>query len=351
MNPYGRWRLPAEWEDQSAVYLAWPKNPETWPGHLPEVQQTFLILIQTLTRHQTVRLIVESEATGQEIFNTSGFSTLANLEIAVAPYNDSWIRDTGPLYTSNVESPGNFLAHDFRFNAWGGKYEPWDEDDRLAEHILRHFPCPARRHCFVLEGGSIDSNGQGSLLTTEQCLLNPNRNPEYNQEAIDRLLKETFGCQRILWLGSGIEGDDTDGHVDDITRFVSPTRVLTVRASSRTDPNYQPLEENFRRLKCLGDQDGNPLEVIDIPLPDCEVSGPFGRCPASYANFFIANKQVLVPVFGAPNEESVLRVFSDCFPDREIVPIESRGLVAGLGAIHCLTKEQPDLSGVMTSPG
>jgi agmatine deiminase len=261
------------------------------------------------------------------------------VRIAHIPYNDSWVRDTGPIF---VQGPDGLIAQDFRFNAWGSKYEPWDDDDRLADQFCRMFEFPCQRHAdFVLEGGSIDINGQGTLLTTRQCLLNPNRNPQLDQDGIEEVLKQSLGIERILWLNEGIEGDDTDGHIDDIARFVAPSRILTTLAHDQSDANYDALKENHAALKQMGDQDGNQLEIVDIPTPDLNLQGPFGPCPATYANFYIGNNVVLVPVFGAPNQESVLSVFRDLFPAHSIAPIDCTGLVCGLGAIHCITQQVP----------
>ncbi|MBX2825609.1 MAG: agmatine deiminase family protein [Gammaproteobacteria bacterium] len=336
------YRMPAEWEPHDATWLAWPKNTETWPEHLNQARRTFLDMISALAAHENVVLLIDQSSHGDLLQNTE-FQSLSQERILLHlhPYNDSWIRDAGPIFiTSSSESPA-ILAHDFIFNAWGAKYEPYTEDDRIPELAMNQFGIDVIQHQLVLEGGSIDVNGRGTLITTEQCLLHPNRNPHLNRESIEAELKRCLGIQRILWLGGGIEGDDTDGHVDDITRFVDETTVLTVRENQKNDPNYEPLEENFRRLKQSGDQDGNALTVVDIPMPDIYLEGPFGRSPASYANFLIANQQVLVPVYGAPNEASVLSIFRDLFPERKIVPIDSVGLVCGLGSIHCVTQQQP----------
>lgn len=334
--------MPAEWAPHRATWLAWPKNTETWPEHLQEAQSTFLKMIHHLTRDELVRLLVPSS--DEALLPKIPSPSRERVEFLKIPYNDSWIRDSGPIFVQEKTTGENLLAHDFIFNAWGDKYRPWEDDDAIprrgmAASALQDIP--VLQHDLVLEGGSIDVNGRGTLITTEQCLLNPNRNPSLDREAIEERLKASLGIQRILWLGGGIEGDDTDGHVDDITRFVNETTVITMRACSRSDVNYQPLEDNFQRLKSAGDQDGNKLTVVDLPLPDRDLTGPFGRSPASYANFYIANGKVLIPVYGAPNESSVLSVFCDLFPDREVIPIDCVGLVCGLGAIHCVTQQEP----------
>lgn len=335
--------MPAEWAPHQATLLAWPDNPETWPEHLDAARRAFLDMIEALLPHENVILLArdcEASDSMESQLQARSLSGSNRLRIAHIPYNDSWLRDTGPLFVYTPDD--EWVALDFRFNAWGGKYEPYDDDDQLARRISRMQGWPLSSHdSFILEGGSIDVNGDGTLLTTRQCLLNPNRNPDWSPEAIEGLLRKTLGISRILWLDEGIVGDDTDGHIDDIARFVGPTRVLTTLAHSRSDPNEAALRHNWSLLKTMGDQDGNLLEIIDIPTPDLDLRGPFGPCPASYANFYIANNVVLVPVFQAPNEESVLSVFRDLFPERSIIPIDCRGLVCGLGAIHCVTQQVP----------
>ncbi len=319
-------------------------NPETWPDHRAEAERAYLDIIEALTPHETVILITpgcgKDDPVDRALESRPGIRK-DNVRRLHIPYNDSWVRDTGPIFVKNDQG---LLAHDFRFNAWGDKYQPWDDDDRLASHCCRtlEFPCHYHEN-FILEGGSIDANGQGTLLTTRQCLLNPNRNPHLDQTSIEEKLKQSLGVKRILWLNEGIEGDDTDGHIDDIARFVSPTRILTTLAHDRADPNWDALKENYAALKKMGDQDGNRLEIIDIPTPDIIVRGPFGRCPATYANFYIANNVVLVPVFDAPNQENVLSTFRDLFPTHTITPIDCRGLICGLGAIHCITQQIPKM--------
>ena len=338
--------MPAEWEPQEAVWLAWPKNEETWPEHMAQARAAYAEMITALTRHQKVVLVVEGCADDDEVeaLLTPYPVDRSRLKVVHIPYNDSWMRDTGPIFITKPGAEHPLVAHDFIFNAWGAKYEPYSDDDAIPQHAARMFGFPLIRHTMVLEGGSIDVNGQGTVLTTRQCLLNKNRNPTLTQEQIEANLKRFLGVQRVLWLDEGIEGDDTDGHIDDITRFVAPNRVVTVMENHKNDPNYGPLKTNLAKLKTYGDQDGNKLEVIDLPMPDIRVEGPFGRSPASYANFLIADQCVLVPVYSAPNQESVLSIFRDLFPGREIVPVECTGLVAGLGSIHCVTQQQPGLA-------
>lgn len=341
------YRMPAEWEPQDAIWLAWPDNPETWPVHLQATRGVFAQMIAALCHHQKVFLLTKDCSADDSVHQHLDPLTFPreNLRLVHIPYNDSWVRDSGPIFITCPGADHPLVAHDFTFNAWGAKYEPYDDDDAIPRHAaqLLRIPCVTHPN-FVLEGGSIDLNGQGCLLTTRQCLLNPNRNPHLSQEQIEARLRRFLGVTHILWLDEGIEGDDTDGHVDDITRFVSPTRILTVVEPNRADPNHAPLAANLAKLRSLRDPHGNPFEIIEIPMPDRHVEGPFGRSPASYANFLIANGCVLVPTYSAPNEASVLSTFRHLFPDREIIPIECTPLVAGLGSIHCVTQHQPRTS-------
>jgi agmatine deiminase len=229
---------------------------------------------------------------------------------------------------------------DCEYNAWGGKYPPWDLDAQVAAHMAELLGVPRFAGDFVLEGGSVDVNGAGALLTTEQCLLNPNRNPSLDQAEIEQRLRRLLGVEQIIWLGDGIVGDDTDGHVDDLCRFVGPRTVVTVTESDPADDNYRALAENLERLRAVRLADGQGLEIIELPMPaPLSIGGQ--RVPASYANFYIANRAVLLPVFDDPQDEIAARRLQACFPDRRVVPIDCRDLVWGLGAIHCLTQQVP----------
>jgi agmatine deiminase len=308
-------RWPAEWELHRATWLAWPHNPETWPGHLEGVAA-----MEEAARRRLSRAGIER-----------------NLEFHHFPTNDAWVRDHGPVF---VKSASEVAVVDFRFDAWGRKYPPWDLDDRIPRAIaaarqMRRFGVEV-----VLEGGSVDGNGCGSVLTTESCLLNPNRGPSRTREALEQVLHDTLGATRVIWLAGGIEGDDTDGHVDDLCRFVDPTTVVAAEEGDPRDPNHAPLAENLRRLRGICDQDGKPLAVATLPMPPpLRIAGL--RCPASYANFYLANGVALVPVFEVPSDARALAVLRELLPGRDVVPIPARELVVGLGAVHCLTQQEP----------
>jgi agmatine deiminase len=258
------------------------------------------------------------------------------------PTNDAWCRDHGAIFVTR-EGDTPLAALDCGFNAWGGKYPPWDLDDRIARQMAEALEVPRFEGGLVLEGGSIEVNGAGTVLTTENCLLNPNRNPALERADIEATLRALLGVQQVLWLGDGIVGDDTDGHVDDITRFVSRDTVVTAVETDRGDENYRPLLENLERLRSMCLPDGTPLRIIELPMPR-PVYHQGERLPASYANFYIANSLILMPAFMQPADETAASVLAACFPGRRIVPVDCRELVVGLGAFHCLTQQVPAVS-------
>ncbi len=326
-----RLRMPAEWEPLTRVWVAPPHNAETWPGCLPQAQQQFAEFTRKLA--EVVEVV-----------------DVATLGIAT---NDSWIRDYGPIFTTSTPPPSGGRGegkaiHDFHFNGWGGKYEVRDKDDVVPQHIARHLGVPIRIHDFVLEGGSIDVNGIGTVMTTEQCLLNANRNPHLTREQIEQQLHQVLGTRHIIWLPGGIVGDDTDGHIDDIARFVAPDRVVAIRAP-QSHPDFEMLDANWQALQSVRDQNGNRLTIVELPVPDLfhydfpdDEHGPGGHLPvpASYANFLIANNAVFVPVFGQPSDEVALSQMEQAMPGYRIEPIRAEWLVVGLGALHCLTMQE-----------
>jgi agmatine deiminase len=255
------------------------------------------------------------------------------------PTDDAWVRDHGAIFVTRPGTRAPVAAVAFRFNAWGGKYPPWDRDDAVASRMAAILRVPCFDGGIVLEGGSVDVNGRGALLTTEQCLLNPNRNPGMSREGIEARLRAMLGVSQVLWLGEGIEGDDTDGHVDDITRFVAPARVLTVVAPPGA-PNHEALAANRARLGAMRLADGTPLEVLELPMPHA-VDGDGAPLPASYANFYVANRVVLMPAYDDALDAEAARRIGACFPGRRVHPIDCRDLVHGLGALHCLTQQVP----------
>ncbi len=335
-----RYRMPAEWEPHEATWLSWP-NPEgiSFPGNYDRILPVFAKMVDSLAGSERVRINVadlEMEKTVRG--HLAGVET-AHVEYCHIPTNEPWCRDHGAIFVVREEPP-SVAAVNWDYNAWGGKYPPFDLDDAVPSKMASLLEIPVFDAGMVLEGGSIDVNGAGALLTTEACLLNPNRNPTLTKQQIEQRLHDYLGVKAVLWLGDGIEGDDTDGHVDDITRFVNRTTVVTAVETDSSDRNFGILQDNIERLKSMRIEDGTPLHVLELPMPP-RIERDGRRLPASYANFYIANTVVLLPVFGAPQDAEAESVLQAAFPTRKIVGIDCRELIWGLGAFHCLTQQQP----------
>lgn len=336
------YRMPAEWEPQAAIWLAWPHNPDTWADHgIADVRRVYAETIRVLGSGQRIHLLVNDEAA-----ETAARDTLIDAGVDVGPVTffqiptrDTWIRDYGPTFLVHKKTGAVALTR-WEFNAWGGKYQDLIPDTEIPRAINRHLALPLFDAGIVLEGGSIEVNGAGTVITTEQCLLNPNRNPHLNRDQVEEFLREFLGVSHVIWLGDGIVGDDTDGHVDDIARFVDPGTVVCVVEDDPDDPNYAPLRDNYERLARASDQDGRRLRVIAMPTPGV-IADASGRLPASYANFYIGNEAVVVPVFGVRADDRAMDVLRGLFPGRHVVGVDSRHMVAGLGAIHCCSQQQP----------
>lgn len=339
--------MPAEWEPHAATWLSWPRNRVTWPGVLlKDVERVYREMIAALLPHERVNLLVASKAEAARVLKglDASKAPLSHLAFHRVRTVDTWIRDYGPLFVVGTRAPKKAFTK-WIFNAWGGKYKDLARDTGAVDRIeaLKNVTrFDVRR---VMEGGSIDLNGRGTCLTTEQCLLNPGRNPGLSREGIERLLAENLGARHVVWLKEGIEGDDTDGHVDDITRFVGPSTIVTVVEGDRSDKNHAILKENLEILRRSADQDGRRFRVVELPMPGRvgigRRDGSHDRLPASYANFYIANGTVLVPVYSHPNDKGALKVIKSQFKDRKIVAIECSSLVYGLGSIHCVTQQEP----------
>ena len=335
--------MPAEWERHDATWISWPKNQESFRGDvLAEVERTYLKIIGELSKGERVGILVDSENEKTRV--TEMLSSIEcvkeNIDFHIIPTTDVWIRDYGPIFIKRSDIRRIEVAYThWRFNAWGMKYEGMADDTHVPEKMplkeFKGFKVP-----IVLEGGSIDTNGIGTFLTTEQCLLNKNRNPELSKGKIEGFLRSYLGALSVIWLGRGLEGDDTDGHVDDIARFVSRNTVLCAYEEDSSDANYEALDKNFRILQNSEDQDGRRLNVVKMPMPGkIEMDGI--RLPASYMNFYISNRSVLVPTFAVESDEKAINILKELFPGRNIVGIDCRGLVEGFGAIHCATQQQP----------
>ncbi len=333
--------LPAEWEPQKAVWYTWPQNADTWTPVWEDAKAAYREIIRASLHYQDVNLLVNDEPLRGKLrreFEAVSAEARFRLEVFVCPTNDSWIRDYGAI---TVRAEGSALVTlDFTFNSWGGKYPPWDKDDAVPLFMADVGGRKAVGVDFVLEGGSIDVNGRGKLLTTTQCLLNPNRNPTLDRDKIERIMHGWLGIDQTLWLESGINGDDTDGHVDDLARFSDARTVLCAIESDSRDENYLPLKRNIEALNRYART--ADLEVVEVPMPARQVKADL-RTPATYLNFLILNGAVLVPVFQDKRDDKTLQMFEERFRDRRIEPIDCRSLVFGQGAIHCSSMQEPDV--------
>jgi agmatine deiminase len=330
--------MPAEWEPHQATWISWPKDPDTFPPSiLPKVEDAYVQMVRALAAGEEVRILVNDSKTGKRVSTMlRGVDKVSILELATV---DVWVRDYGPTYVK-----GRDLALvKWRFNAWGDKYADLLPDDDAGTRIADLTGLRVFRPGVVLEGGSIDVNGSGTILTTEQCLLNPNRNLGLGRGELESVLKENLGVSNVIWLEKGIEGDDTDGHVDDIARFVGPGKVVVAEEGNPSDNNHGPLEKDRNLLVGASDERGRSLTVTPIPMPS-EISSEDGRLPASHLNFYVGNSAVLVPTFGGRSDRIAIKVLEDALPDREAVGIDCRALVYGLGTLHCVTQQVPSLT-------
>lgn len=339
--------MPAEWHPHAGTWLTWPTDPETWPDRVDRVEKIYLEIIAALAPHETVNLLVDDAATEQVVRRRCNFAAVENLRFHRIPTVDSWIRDYGPNFLVSGSSGGAF--NDWIFNAWGNKYEALKRDDRVPRLLEPILQLPRFEPGIVMEGGAIEVNGNGCVLTTKQCLLNPNRNPKLTRSEIEDYLKNYLGVVKVLWLGEGIVGDDTDGHIDDIARFVARDIIVCAVEDDPEDANYDLLQDNLDRLKRMTDANDSPFEIVTLPMPGV-VGGEstdtrnLDRLPASYANFYIANNVVLLPVFGHENDARAADTLQRVFPNRRVIPINCEPLVWGMGTIHCLTQQQPQIN-------
>jgi agmatine deiminase len=338
------YRMPAEWEPHAGTWFTWPR-PEgiSFPGQYAPVPGVYAELIRHLVAVEDVNINVwhaEMEAWVRGLLERERVP-LARVHFHHFPAYEPWCRDHGPIFVVRERDGRRERAVvDWGYNAWGGKYPPYDLDDAVPRHVARLRGLPLFSPGIVMEGGALDVNGRGTLLTTESCLLNPNRNPQLTKPQIEQHLKDYLGVSHILWLGDGIAGDDTDGHVDDLTRFVNPTTVVTVVEEDPADENFAPLRENLGRLRTMKDQAGRPLRVVELPMPR-RIEHEGQRLPASYANFYIANGLVLVPTYRDASDSLALTILQREFPDRRVVGVDSSELIWGLGSFHCITQQEP----------
>ena len=342
-------RMPAEWEPHHATWLGWPHNASDWPGKFAPIPWVYGEIVRALASGEIVRILVNSaqhERQARHVLERVGVD-LDRVEFFRFPTDRGWTRDFGPLFVRRTSPRPELGIARFRFNAWA-KYPDWKKDDRIPERVatrlkVRLFRARAGAGDVVLEGGSIDVNGRGTLLTTEECLLDPAvqvRNPGLGRGEIEAVLRDRLGVTNVLWLAKGIAGDDTHGHVDDLCRFVNPRTVVLCRETDPHDANYGPLEENRERLQGIRLEDGSKIDVVDLPMP-APLYFEGQRLPASYANFYVANRAVLVPTFNDPQDRIALGILAELIQDRPIVGIHAVDLVWGLGTLHCLTQQEP----------
>jgi agmatine deiminase len=345
------YRMPAEWEPHQATWLAWPHNPEDWPGKFQPIPWLYAEIVRLLAAHEQVHLLVEdarAERRAQSILERAG-ANLDQVSFHLWRTDRGWMRDSGPIFVRNTE--GRVALTNWRFNGWA-KYSDWHLDEEIPGRMKELLGLSAwqpeielendAKHRLVLEGGSIDTNGEGILLTTEECLLSEvqQRNPGVSRTQLEQVFHEYLGIDQVIWLNRGVAGDDTHGHVDDISRFVGPTTIVTAVEPDTSDANHAPLAENLERLKSVRTADGKQFTLVELPLPRPVVFNG-QRLPASYANFYIANGVVLVPTFHDRNDRVALNILAELFPDREVIGVHSVDLVWGLGTLHCMTQQQP----------
>jgi agmatine deiminase len=338
--------MPAEWSPHEATWIAWPHQRTDWPGKFPPIPWVYAEIVRHLHTGEKVHILVndaKAEKRARGILKKAHVD-LAQVRFFAVPTDRVWTRDYGPIFLTDPQ--GRVGYTDWKFNAWA-KYDNWQRDDVVPERLASDLGMPSWQPAsggrrVVLEGGSIDVNGAGLLLTTEECLLSPvqERNPGLGRDDLEAVFADFLGVKKVLWLASGITGDDTHGHVDDLARFVAPGVVVAVAEKNEADPNFAPLQDNLRRLRAMTDQEGRPLEIVELPMPE-SLYFQRQRLPASYANFYIANAKVLVPTFNDPMDRIALGILADLFPTRQVVGINAVDLVWGFGTLHCLTQQQP----------
>lgn len=332
--------MPAEWEPHTAVWLSWPHSKDTFP-RLPLVEEAYYEFIAKVYQSENIELFVPTAIVHRKVrsrLREMGVD-LTRITLHTNEYADVWIRDYGPTFVVNRALSKLSLVR-WNFNAWGEKYDNQIQDGKVPFMVNRRLNLPMFEPGIILEGGSIDVNGRGTVLTTKACLLNPNRNPSLSADEIEEKLKNYLGIEHVIWLNEGVEGDDTDGHIDDIARFVGPSTVVCAYETDTADENYAALHENYEILCRSSDQEGQPLTVIKLPMPHA-IADADGRCPASYTNFYIGNTVVIVPVFEDPADAEALRILQEIFTGRDVIGINARAMVEGYGTFHCGTQQQP----------
>jgi agmatine deiminase len=337
--------FPAEFAPHKATWLSWPHKEASWPGKIETIFPSYVAFIKTLVRFEDVKINVVDNAMQQKataMLLAAGVD-MDKVKFFLHPTNDAWCRDHGPAFLLNRNDSSKKAIVDWNYNAWGNKYPPFDLDDVIPTKIGEALGLPVFNPGIIMEGGSVDFNGTGTVITSTACLLNPNRNPHLNQQQIEQYLMDYYGQDQVLWVDEGIVGDDTDGHIDDTVRFINEDTVITVIEENKQDENYGLLQHNLDQLKQMRLLNGKQLNIVEIPMPD-PVIWEDQMLPASYANFYIGNNQVVVPTYRSDKDDKVIDIIGQCFPGREIVGIDSTDIIWGLGSFHCLSQQEPDLS-------
>ena len=342
-----RYRLPAEWEPHAATWIAWPHRRATFLGDFPAIPAFFARFVRLLAECEPVRVVASGPALAEARERLHG---VADVELVDIPTNDSWLRDTGPMIllpraggaagTAHGAAAARPVAVCWEWNAWGGKYPPWDLDARVARSVADRLGLSVVAPGLVLEGGAVDTDGAGTLLVNERCVVDPRRNRGWTRDRWDAELRRRLAAERVIWVGGELAGDDTDGHIDQLARFVAPGRVVAARQPDRSDPNHASLAENLRLLEEAVDARGRRLEVIPVDIPN-HFAFAGVQLPASHLNFYVLNNAVMVPVFGAATDAAALATLAGCFPGRRIVPVDCQEVVRGRGALHCITRDEP----------
>ena len=333
--------FPAEFHRHSATWLSWPHKEASWPGRIGTIYPFYSQFVRELAKGEEVCINV-ADAAMQEFAARHLEEAGVDLDMVrffLHPTNDAWCRDHGPAFVINPAQKKKAIV-DWNYNAWGNKYPPYELDDVIPTLIGKELGLPVYHPGIIMEGGSVDFNGKGTLITSRCCLLNPNRNPGHDQAQIEHYLREYYGVEQILWIAEGIVGDDTDGHIDDTVRFVNEDTVITVIEEDAADENYQLLRDNLAELSTMRLPDGKQLNIVELPMPKAVVYED-QRLPASYANFYIANEAVIVPTFRCDRDEKALAIIQECFPARRVVGIDSTEIIWGLGSFHCLSQQEP----------
>lgn len=337
--------FPAEWTKHAATWLSFPHKEASWPGKINMIFPMYIEFIKALTAGEMVCINVVDEAMKVRVTNmlVAANANLGRIKLFIHPTNDAWCRDHGPAFLINPNHHTyKKVIVDWSYNAWGEKYPPYHLDDVIPTLIGRNYQIPVFNPQLIMEGGSVDFNGKGTVLTTMACLLNENRNPQFDQNQIEHYLHNYYGVEQVLWLDEGIIGDDTDGHIDDITRFVNEDTVVTVVETDKNDENYEILQDNLKELHKMRLLNGKQLNIIELPMPQPVIYDD-QRLPASYANFYIANAGVVVPTFRCENDQKAIDILERCFPNKKIIPLDSTDLIWGLGSFHCLSQQEPEV--------